>query len=188
MRLSHLFGNNAAAHPALPGATPLASGPFGGAVSSPGAAYPRGTGLPGLQRLLGVQSFRNAQRANPLLWSSLDQLINQGNTNQFDGEDRANYLAPRLQALDSAKTAAQGQLTQDLASRGLGDSSAMAAGLGQIDYGAGQGAEPAAWGAGPGTQPVDGAALGSAGDGAERLVAAPEPEFATRRVQPPGAI
>lgn len=108
--------------------TPIASG---------GLRLPQGRSPRKLQRLLGMQRYALSRQAAGYFPSLLKNFADLANQDRFSGEGRSAFLTPRLNAINDAQRAAAGNLTQDLASRGLSDSSAMATGLGQIESSAG---------------------------------------------------
>lgn len=76
-----------------------------------------------LQRRLMRFGIRDYLRAGSPFWDSVTDLQNQANTNRFTDEGRAAFLAPRMQAITDQYQGASGQVAQNLADRGLADSS-----------------------------------------------------------------
>jgi hypothetical protein len=96
----------------------------------------RGPGAAGIRRRLMQQEYQNANRANPLLWDAFQRLQSEA------GQDWTGYFAeraaPQLDELDRYFNRSEGELTRRMADRGLGDSSAMAAGMGALSAGRAQ--------------------------------------------------
>lgn len=77
-------------------------------------------------------NLHNAYESQGHLWDSIRTLVDQANTNRFSPEQRAQYLAPRMEAIDKAENAALGGLTRTLVGRGLDESSFGGAAEGAI--------------------------------------------------------
>ncbi|MGV3723217.1 MAG: hypothetical protein ACO1SX_20135 [Actinomycetota bacterium] len=111
-----------------------------GRPQAPGAPRPlyyrgKGSGAGGTRRRLMQLNLHNAFETQGPLWNSIRTLVDQANTNRFSPEQRAQYLAPRMEAIGSMENAALGNLTRTTMGRGLDESSyggaAEAAVLGQ---------------------------------------------------------
>ena len=103
-----------------------------GRPQRPGAPPPlfyrgKGSGAAGTRRRLMQLNLRNAFAAQGPLWDSIYTLMDQANTNHFSPEARAQFLAPRLEAINQTENMALGNLTRSLLSRGLDESSHAAA-------------------------------------------------------------
>jgi hypothetical protein len=129
------------------GPAPLAAPDAGAPVGAPGAApvtQPIGGGLPmqlpdlshvsgeGLANRAARNQFRMAKTVQPYLLQQLQTLLGQANQSEFSPEQRAAFLDPRTQQLEGVFGNAEAGLEQNLAARGLSDSSAMAAGQGAL--------------------------------------------------------
>lgn len=77
--------------------------------------------------------YGNFRRANPYLWSSILNLQGQANQNRMSDPLRSSFLAPRQQAINTSFQQGQNALDRGLTERGLGDSGAMASGLGALE-------------------------------------------------------
>ena len=86
-----------------------------------------GAGPQDIVRFAMRRGHRNASFANPYLRQLLLKLMGQSNE-QFGDEQWAQRLGPRMDALDRQFDSAQGGLDQDLAARGIDQSSAMVGG------------------------------------------------------------
>jgi len=83
----------------------------------------KGSGAAGTRKRMMQLGLSNAYAAQGPMWDSINQLINQANTDHFSPEGRAAFLAPRMDAYNSMERQAQGAAVADQAGRGIDDSS-----------------------------------------------------------------
>lgn len=92
---------------------------------------PRGPGPKAVQRRLGQLGYRNAFRAQPGLWDSIERMLDTANP-----ENRAANLAPQMQAIGDFQRRSSGAAAADAIGRGIDGGSYDGAMQGAISSGA----------------------------------------------------
>ncbi len=80
-----------------------------------------------ISRWIGRRQYKLGKRLMPLFWEQLGNLRDRANADVWDPDHRANFLAPRLQAMDEITRNAENAGAADAAARGMVDSSYAAA-------------------------------------------------------------
>jgi hypothetical protein len=83
----------------------------------------KGSGAGGTRKRLMQLNLYNAYRSQGPMWQAIDDLVRQSQTDRFSPEERARFLAPRLQAYDQQERATQAGALRDQLGRGLDESS-----------------------------------------------------------------